>query len=347
MRTTNFNQCYALVLHSDINKLILESFLCYKETKNKSAYFYLMKFIVVLSLCLFSLGLSAQNSITLVIDPGHGGNDPGHLPNNTALLPEKDLNLKISRYLGSYIDKYLQNVNVVYTRTDDTYLSLDQRVDKANSSNATYFISIHCNGNERTSVRGTETHVHSMDLQKSVSLAKNIEQQFSKRAGRKSRGVKDKQDLQHSLQVLKFTHMTSVLVECGFLTNDSEAAFLNTQYGQEIIASAIFRAFRGTIESQHPSIAFRKSTTSTANNSVASSQKSFSIQIASSKSPIDPKSDPQMRKLDLTVTRKDLNTSSSYKYIYLAGSFDTKDAARTALEAVKSKGFKDAIIVTK
>ncbi|XOV66388.1 MAG: N-acetylmuramoyl-L-alanine amidase [Fluviicola sp.] len=329
----------------------MESFLQYKETKNKPAYFYPVKFLCLLifSIVCVTPSVFGQNkTVTLVIDPGHGGDDPGHLPNNTNLLPEKDLNLKIAKYFGGYIEKYLQNVEVVYTRTTDVYPTLDDRVDKANNSNADYFISIHCNGNERTSVRGTETHVHSMDLKNSVALAREIEQQFSKRAGRKSRGVKDQRDLQHSLQVLKFTNMTSVLVECGFLTNDAEAAYLNSTYGQEIIASALFRAFRSIIESEYPETTFRKSQNATsASHSTNTSETQFSIQIASSKSPIDPSKDPQMQKLDLSVTRKELNTSSAYKYIYLAGSFATKDAAKQALEDVKTAGFRDAIIVSK
>ena len=314
--------------------------------------------IVVLILLAFSLvafdSAAQSKQVVVVIDPGHGGDDPGHLPNNSNLLQEKDLNLKISKYLGGYIEKYLQNVKVVYTRTSDVYPSLDDRVDKANNANADYFISIHCNGNDRSTVHGTETHVHSMDLTKSVNFAREIENQFSRRAGRKSRGVKDQNDLQHSLQVLKFTNMTSVLVECGFLTNDAEAAFLNTVYGQEIIASAIFRAFRTTIESEYPNTAFRKptGTTTTTNQSTAAtesnnSSETFTIQIASSKTPIDPESDPQMRRLDEAVTRKELTTSSAYKYIYLAGEFESKDEAKRALEIIKTRGFKDAIIVTK
>ena len=287
----------------------------------------------------------AQKTITLVIDPGHGGSDPGHLPNNTNLLDEKDLNLKIATYFGSYVEKYLQNIRVVYTRTTDVFPSLDARVNKANSLNADYFISIHCNGNERSAIRGTETHVHSMDLKNSVDLARAIEHQFSKRAGRKSRGVKDERDLQHSLQVLKFTEMTSVLIECGFVTNDSEAAFLNSTYGQEIIASAIFRAFRETIEKQHSNISFRKTTQSAGATVAGAEEKTYSIQIASSKTPISPAHDPQMRRLTLSVIRKELTTRSSYKYIYLAGSFQTKSAAKQALEQVKAVGFRDAIII--
>jgi len=293
-----------------------------------------------------------KKQVIVVIDPGHGGSDPGHLSGNSALLPEKTLNLKISTYLGDYIEKYLQNVKVIYTRTDDTYPSLDARVDKANNNNADYFISVHCNGNERKSVRGTESHVHSMELKKSVDFARAIEKQFSSRAGRKSRGVKDKEDLQHSLQVLKFTNMTSVLVECGFVTNNKEAKYLNTTYGQEILASAIFRAFRETIEKNHPAITFRKTENSTTNTTAqttastnSTSAATYGIQIASSKKPVDTKKDPKLRKAGMTVDRKELNTTSAYKYIYIVGNYASESEAKTALAEVKKKGFKDAIVI--
>jgi len=291
--------------------------------------------------------LSQKKEVTVVIDAGHGGHDPGHLSINKNLLPEKDLNLKISTYLGGYIQKYLKNVKVIYTRTSDTYPSLDARVNAANNNNADYFISIHCNGNDRKSVRGTETHVHSMHLKKSVSLAKAIEKQFSARAGRKSRGVKDEKDLQHSLQVLKYTNMTSVLVECGFVTNAKEAQFLNTSYGQEIIASAIFRGFRGTIEGAFPNIAFRKEapSNSTAPVAEAHDKSTYGIQIASSKLPIDTKSDPGFKRIGMAVDREKLNTTSAYKYIYLVGNYASRKEARQALEGIRNKGFKDALVV--
>jgi len=312
------------------------------------AYLFLGLFI------LMSTSTFAQKKqVVVVIDPGHGGSDPGHESGNSSLLPEKELNLKIATFLGGYLEEYLQNVKVIYTRTGDTFPSLDARVDKANNSNADYFISIHCNGNERKSVRGTESHVHSMDLKKSVALAKAIEKQFSSRAGRKSRGVKDKADLQHSLQVLKFTNMTSVLVECGFVTNDKEAKYLNTTYGQEIIASAIFRAFRETIEKNHPAIAFRKtpsestgtSSSETAVSTTTSSKTTYGIQIASSKTPVDAKKDPNLKKAGMTVDRKELNTSSAFKYIYIVGSYGSRKEAKAALDDIKKKGFKDAIVI--
>ncbi len=307
-----------------------------------------------LAFLLFQTALYAQ--ITVVIDPGHGGNDPGHCGSHADHATEKEINLKVANYLGGYIEKYLQNVKVIYTRTGDTYPTLDERVDLANSSRADYFISIHCNGNHNANVHGTETHVHSLSLSKSAQFATNIETEFTSRAGRKSRGVKDERDLQHSLQVLKYTNMTSVLVECGFITNSSEAAYLNSTYGQEIIASAIFRAFRTTIESQNPTIAFRKTdntapvltastNTTTTDTKTEAGANQFKIQIASSKSAIST-DDYYFKKTGLSVERKELNTSSAYKYVYYAGSFNSKDEAEEALNTLKSKGFNDALIVT-
>lgn len=303
---------------------------------------------LILILCLGAgFSSSAQKKgVTVVIDAGHGGNDPGHLSSNSAHLEEKNLNLKIAEYLGGYITKYLQNVRVVFTRTDDRYVSLDDRVAKANAAGADYFISIHCNGNERGGVHGTESHVHTFELTKSVALANAIESQFSKRAGRKSRGVKDQQDLQHSLQVLKYTNMPSVLVECGFITNKHEGAFLNSAYGQEIIASGIFRAFRETIVKEFPAITFVRSTPSNNNADLASAGKSYAIQIASSKTPIDTE-DYSFKRLKMTVERKELNTSSAYKYIYLVGDYPNKQEAKSALANVQKTGFKDAIVVTR
>lgn len=299
-------------------------------------------FFAVFSFLVISIGNAfSQNQVVVMIDAGHGGNDPGHETSISGHQDEKYLNLKIAKFLGNYIEKYLDNVKVMYTRTNDSSVSLDKRVEKANSAKVDYFLSIHCNGNESKSVRGTESHVHSMSSKKSVSLARMIEKQFSSRAGRHSRGVKDKNDLQHSLQVLKFTEMTSVLVECGFITNTREANYLNSTYGQEIIASAIFRAFRGFITKQHPNISFKKSSSNSSTSSSVNANTRYSIQIASSKEWID---DEDSRFKSLDVKRIKLNTTSAYKYIYVVGNYATKSEANTALSGIKKKGFKDAFI---
>jgi len=306
--------------------------------------------IILLIFCLgfFSqVVFSQKDKIIVVIDPGHGGCDPGHLSDNKKHLAEKDLNLLIAKKFGGYIEQYLKNVTIIYTRTDDSFPSLDDRVAKANENNADYFISIHCNANEHKKIHGTESHVHSMSSKRSVSLAKEMEKEFSTRAGRHSRGVKDSEDREHSLQVLKFTNMTSVLVECGFLTNEKEANYLNTTNGQEILASAIFRAFRTSIIKEHPAISFLKnSSTSTSANATATPKgnASFTIQIMSSKEPLDTNGD-SFKKIEIPVTRKKLDTTTAFKYRYTVGTYTSQDAAKKDLEKVQKNGFKDAYII--
>ena len=81
-------------------------------------------------------------------------------------------------------------------------------------------------------------------LQQSLKIAEHVESQFSTRANRKSRGVK-----QAPFYVISRTNMPSILIECGFLTNPKEEEFLHSDIGQDYIASAIFRAFRSYKES--------------------------------------------------------------------------------------------------
>ena len=146
--------------------------------------------------------LSAQkSSVTILIDPGHGGKDPGHLPTVEGIAQEKEIALAISNKLGHYLTHNLSNVTVLYTRTDDTYPTLDERVEMANSKNVDYMISIHVNGSDNANISGTETHIHNYDSKTSYQWALLIEEQFKNRAGRKSRGVKTGDDIGHSLQV--------------------------------------------------------------------------------------------------------------------------------------------------
>lgn len=307
--------------------------------------------LLFLFLAFCAIPLSAQSDkIIVVIDPGHGGSDPGHLSNNKNHLAEKDLNLLIAKKFGGYIQQYLKNVTIIYTRTDDSFPSLDDRVAKANEQKADYFISVHCNANAHKKVHGTESHVHDMTSNKSVELAKEFEKEFSTRAGRNSRGVKDSKDREHSLQVLKYTNMTSVLVECGFLTNDREAAYLNTSSGQDVLASAIFRAFRTYIVKKHPSISFLKTGSSSNTTAELNSDTStktngnYVIQIMSSKEPIDPKNE-DFEKIEFPVNRVKLNTTSAFKYRYTVGSYKSQDDAKKDLSKVQEKGFKDAYII--
>lgn len=92
----------------------------------------------------------------VVIDAGHGGHDSGTKGKKTK---EKDIALKIALKLGSYIEKNIPGVKVIYTRKDDRYLALDERADIANKNKADLFICIHANANPNTKAFGTETFV--------------------------------------------------------------------------------------------------------------------------------------------------------------------------------------------
>jgi N-acetylmuramoyl-L-alanine amidase len=98
----------------------------------------------------------------VVIDAGHGGKDPGAVGAHSR---EKDIALAIALKTGEYIEKYLPDVEVIYTRKTDVFVELHKRASIANDKKASLFISIHCNAAKNTSASGTETYV--MGLHKS------------------------------------------------------------------------------------------------------------------------------------------------------------------------------------
>ncbi len=302
----------------------------------------MMKKWLTIFIFLFSLPVFGANSITILIDPGHGGKDPGHLSKVKGLLPEKDLNLLIAKKLGHYLEYNLSNVKVLYTRTKDTYPTLSDRVYMANSKHVNYMISIHCNGSDNTSAYGTETHIHNYNSKSAYKWALLIEKQFRTRAGRKSRGIKTGEDIGHSLQILKETKMPTVLVECGFLTNTAEANYLNSSYGQEIIASAIFRATREYIKQKHKDINFTPSSKDITKTNTDGIK--YKVQLMSSIDPLETNI-PEFKRLGYKVERIKVNSKSMYKYKYFLGPFDTKKEAKKAQKSVQSKGYKDAYII--
>jgi N-acetylmuramoyl-L-alanine amidase len=301
-----------------------------------------MKFVFIIFLLSVSLISFAANSVTILIDPGHGGKDPGHLPTLDGIMQEKEIVLAISTKLGHYLTHNLSNVTVLYTRTSDTYPTLDERVEMANARGVDYVISIHVNGSENADVHGTETHIHNYDAKKSHQWAVLIEDQFKNRAGRKSRGVKTADDIGHSLQLVKFTKMPTVLVECGFITNASEAKYLNSVYGQEILASAIFRATRDMLKKNHPEICFDPP--ADPQLIATSNEPYYKVQIMSS---IDSVATDilEFQKLEYPVECVKIEGSSIYKYKYYVGPFKDKSEAKKAQKDVQANGFGDAFLV--
>ncbi|MDZ7743277.1 MAG: N-acetylmuramoyl-L-alanine amidase [Bacteroidota bacterium] len=122
-------------------------------------------FGILSMLFLAPAGLLADNEGRIrkvVIDAGHGGKDPGALGRNSR---EKDIALAIAMRTGGYIEQYLPDVEVIYTRTKDEFIELHRRAQIANEAQADLFISIHCNANNSSQPYGTETYV--MGLHKS------------------------------------------------------------------------------------------------------------------------------------------------------------------------------------
>ena len=298
-----------------------------------------MKKLILLFTLLVLFG-SLQAKITLVIDPGHGGTDPGNLNSTKGLLQEKDLNLAIAKKLGHYVDQFLgHEVDIIYTRTSDKTVELADRVRLANSSNATYFISIHCNSSVKPDVCGTETHIHNLKSQKSRDLAHQVEKQFSTRAARISRGVKQKSDRLGNLYVLRETKMPAVLVETGFMTNTDEEKYLNSDRGQDLTASAIFRAFRDYVKAQH-GIQMR-----TPNDTPKELPVVWKIQIMASTGPV-ALANPDFKSIKAEVEEVEItNPTSPYNYKYYVGSFEDKKGAKDLLKEVRSGRFKDAFLV--
>jgi N-acetylmuramoyl-L-alanine amidase len=110
------------------------------------------------------LHVTAQYKVNkVVIDAGHGGHDPGASGKYSV---EKNIALSIALKTGKYINEYLPDVEVIYTRTDDRFIELHRRAKIANEKKADLFISIHCNANKSSAPYGAETYV--MGLHKSA-----------------------------------------------------------------------------------------------------------------------------------------------------------------------------------
>lgn len=192
-------------------------------------------------------GIAQEKSSTyrVMIDPGHGGRDPGKLSSDENRFPhEKEIVLKIAKKVAAYVNERLPNAEARLTRYTDSTVSLESRAWQANVMPADVFVSIHCNSNPLRDIKGSRIHIQSTDFQYSLKLAKLMRHQFANRARRYDMGLHNYHDRGFNLYVLKYTNMPAVLVEVGFLSHPDEERYLNSEYGQDIVASAIFRALR-------------------------------------------------------------------------------------------------------
>jgi N-acetylmuramoyl-L-alanine amidase len=183
--------------------------------------------IAVLSIahlmCATSASAASDSSTTVVIDAGHGGHDRGGIPGQR--ISEKEMTLDVAQRLKKTLagDGY----QVVMTRENDVFVPLGTRAAIANSYRNAIFVCIHFNSAKRVGANGIETYFYSRD---SLPLASAVHHFVAGGAPSPNRGVR-----RRGYYVLRRARVPAVLVECGFLTNPAEAAYIsNSSYRQKL-----------------------------------------------------------------------------------------------------------------
>lgn len=170
----------------------------------------------------------------VVIDPGHGGTDPGAISLNKR--NEKDFTLAVALKVQALLQQD-PNIDFVLTRSDDTYPTLPDRVKLANNLHADVFVSIHGNSTtSKVSPSGTEIYY---TRQQSLDFAKVIHDHVVQALGLPDRGIHAK-----SLHVTRETTMPAVLIEAGYLSNAGDEALMYTDDFQQKLAQAVVDAIK-------------------------------------------------------------------------------------------------------
>jgi N-acetylmuramoyl-L-alanine amidase len=173
------------------------------------------------------------SSATVVIDAGHGGYDRGGIPGQR--VAEKEVTLDVAQRLKKTLTA--NGYRVVMTRDSDVFVPLATRVAIANSYSNAMFVSIHFNSAKRTGAGGIETYFYSRE---SLPLASAIHYFVAGGAPSSNRNVR-----RRGYYVLRKTSVPAVLVECGFLTNPTEAAYAQTTSYRQKLAEEIAAGVRG------------------------------------------------------------------------------------------------------
>lgn len=229
------------------------------ENTKKNLYSVISYFLCVallFSTCLFSMrfyrnnagyiaAISEESKKTVILDAGHGGEDPGAIGNGNVY--EKNLNLEIAFKLGEYLSS--AGYNVVYTRTDDKLLyteeqnikgmrkinDLKNRVNIANSYDDAIFVSIHMNFYGAAECSGLQVY-YSASNARSRICAESIQSEVVKRLQPSNRR---KAKNAENLYLLENSINPAVLIECGFLSNSDECKKLSEKEYQKELSFAI------------------------------------------------------------------------------------------------------------
>ena len=217
----------------------------------------------------------------IVIDPGHGGKDPGAV--GVSGLTEKEVVLSVARKLAQKLKREM-GIEVVLTRKDDSFIPLEDRTAIANAEEADLFISLHVNSSPNPAARGIETYylnntddeaalrlaarengtsrknvtdvqfilsdmTQNAKLEDSITLAHRLQASVVSQVRRRYGEVRDLGVKKALFYVLVGAHMPSVLVELFFVTNKSEGSALATEAYQDAIAGALLEGIKKYHES--------------------------------------------------------------------------------------------------
>lgn len=180
------------------------------------------------------------NKKVVIIDAGHGGWDPGKISGDTSEILEKDINLDISKILQTYLEQ--AGATVIMTRTSDEALANEKNADLrernkvALDSGGDIFISIHQNSYPSEQVKGAQVFYYNKS-EEGFKLAENIQGKLKEFADTSNSRIASSNE---SYYILKQIQIPSVIVECGFLSNEEETIKLTTQDYQERIAWSIY-----------------------------------------------------------------------------------------------------------
>lgn len=173
---------------------------------------------------------TARTFRTVVVDAGHGGKDSGAYRRYGP--PEKSATLDVAQRLSKKLRE--SQLKVVMTRSDDTFIPLDTRVDIENATKNSIFVSIHFNDSRRRGIKGYETYYHSGYASE---LAQRIHGKLLTMKGAVNRGVHVA-----NFRVLRKASFPAVLVECGYLSNRSEGYEARSDSYREQLADKIAEA---------------------------------------------------------------------------------------------------------
>ncbi len=218
----------------------------------------------------------------IVIDAGHGGHDTGTI-GPTGLM-EKDLCLDVALRLGKIIQQKLPGADIVYTRSDDTFIPLEERTHIANEAKADLFISIHANSSPDHGARGVETYylnlrgspeamavaarenavsqdgIHDLEdvvkritrtekIDESKELAEDVQDSLSRRIQKTARPVKNRGVRKAPFVVLIGADMPSILTEISFLSNPADEQLLKKPEHRQRVAEGLYQGMETYLES--------------------------------------------------------------------------------------------------